>query len=374
MVVIEGGEQYKKKQWLLLFPLFFYIALLKYNKEGFFTPINNYNNRRAVKYIKKNLYNDTIYDRMKYINTNHSLCDTLHYSQILISAHHKTGSQLIGWQFSTKTLGRYLHSKCPMKPSFNIKPRGPYYDYVGHLHETDIDLFIAKILNRTHKIPSNYILPHIVFIHVIRNPIDTILSAYNYHKQGKELWTHHTPLWYYSETCEAMNISTNISLFTLYNEILTTELGIYVEYYAYIEFLWNEIYPSYRRLNYLQKYYDFNYDYNLFHVKQFRLEDFKINFNKTCNEYMDVMGVLQNEDRQYLMKGFQAFSMNNPKRRAKKHLTIGTYNKTKQLQILLELNVSNVMSYHFQTSQQRCLILKEKTEILGYKWNFKHVC
>eukprot|EP01084_Bolivina_argentea_P221204 374707_1 len=331
----------------------------------------------AVTYALTNLQ---INDVIKYRNTNHSACDILYYSQILIGAHHKTGTQLITYQLTTKSLVRYFSSKCWLNKY--IKHQKKRIKMFLHLDEQEIQSFIDKTLNKIQKLKLMETTQiHIVFLHIIRNPIDTILSAYNYHKQGREpKWTKYKTVQSFPPNitaryyCQAMNISLNISIFTLINKFLTEAQGIYFEYGIYIGRKFDEIYKSYRKLNNLKQYHNISYDYNLIHIKQFRLEDFKLNFNKTCNEYLDTFGVLEDNDRQYLMNTFQQFSMNNPHRRGKIHGTYGTYNKTKQVEYLLKSQLLNVSEMYFDPPKQRCLILKKQTQMLGYQWDYHHIC
>eukprot|EP01083_Nonionella_stella_P271047 918146_1 len=217
------------------------------------------------------------------------------------------------------------------------------------------DAYSMKRAKNANQPPS-----HIVILNIIRHPLDTIISAYNYHVTGPEGWTR-VPLHeittleqkYQEEkesACTAdlfMNLtrelghSTNVSVETLYRDVLSTSQGIYFEYLRYSHCCFPEIYSSYSRIIDLQnRNHDvFNdYDYNLMHFDNLRSEGFGFEFNKSCYHLMDKLGIIEEKDRKSLMEQLLEFDLSTYSKeslRKKMHITKGKFNKEEQVRILL---------------------------------------
>ena len=223
---------------------------------------------------------------------------------------------------------------------------------------------------------------HLVIINIIRNPVDTIISAYNYHYQGLEGWTQvslqqiaHRKFNFQEKkenTCTSqlftnltasMGLSSNVSIQRLYKDILTTKMGINFEYLRYTHCCFDEIYSSYNRINDLLNFNHSIFDYwdtNNMHFHTFRVEQFAHEFDETCQSLMDKLGILGTKDRHNLLKKLHKYdlhSMSSKRIRRSKHITKGKYDKKAQLKLLL-------------TDVNQCDDLKHKTELLGYQWQF----
>lgn len=255
-------------------------------------------------------------DPQKYIITNFSLCDVLS-SHILLGAHHKTGSMLLLYQLSQRVIGPYLKSECPSKKHQIFKS---HY----HLDADAIDKWLKS---------KNTENGHFVILNIIRAPLDTVLSAYNYHRRGPELWTrvslHTIPSLKckYHEQREnlcssklfiqrtaSMGISSNILIQKLYTEILTVSQGIEFEFERFHQCCFDEIYSSFARIEELKRNGISGYGSNRFHWNHFenlKLEDFAIDFESACNHLMDTLGILDKNDREVSLGEMKRFDVHS---------------------------------------------------------------
>ena len=242
---------------------------------------------------------------------------------------------------------------------------------------------------------------HFVILNIIRNPIDTILSAYNYHKNGREQWnriaiSNISTIQAKYDNAVSLNCSMNI-LMRLMRERLKDEdwqrfgdgvdiknvtlqtlytfsdlnVGIAFEYERYLYCCFDEIHDSYHEIDRLMMdkalMDETGYNESLMHLYNFRTEDFVEDYNGTVGILLDKIGVIWKEERIDFIDKFQEYDINNPKsytKREKKnriHITDGKFNKTGQREILLRDN-------------ERCVVLKKQTELLNYSWAFKQFC
>ena len=329
---------------------------------------------------------------------------------------------LLDWQLTQKGVKYYVNAHCSLKHHPELVPA-----YKGisthinsfkshyHFNATIIKYFLDRsfqYINGLRRIHLYQGVPmHIVILNIIRNPVDTILSSYNYHKKAPEIWiqvpledlpTLHTE---YGEKWENIctykifaNLTTlmgidyvtnNVSVEILYNEILSEQQGIYFEFMRYSMCCWYEIWSSYEMMDDIINMNDNvawigeDYDWDVMHAKQFRLENFIIDFNKTCNEYLDVFGILEMEHRNNLMNRFQAWQYDgNDKKKMKKfakakHVTMGSYDKQKQIEYLLQIDLelkSEIAGMKLTSANARCNLLKQRTELLRYQWQYDNLC
>merc|ERR1711971_56208 len=121
-------------------------------------------------------------DAQKYASTNFSfICDfNRRTSKLFTGAHHKTGSSLLNVYF-VNTLIKYYIAQCIASQSetnamipttkrdrFDVEWR------IGHGH-TDANKLRSFVASRRNS------EQHFVILHLIRRPIDTVLSGYHYH-------------------------------------------------------------------------------------------------------------------------------------------------------------------------------------------------
>ena len=291
---------------------------------------------------------------------------------------------LLNYQLSQKTITPYLKEKCQQNGKLVQRKKHNIFHNSYHIDANTIDKWIKKLkaITKNHDTKNH----HLVILNIIRNPVDTIISAYNYHYKGSERWvTVHIPditnrSFKFQEkkenTCTShlfinltlsMGISLNVSIQALYKNILTADKGIHFEYLRYTHCCFNEIYSSYNRINDL-----LNFNHSIFeywdvsqtHFHNFRVEQFADNFNVTCQYLMDKIGIFKHEDREKLLAKFKKYdlsSMSANKIAKSTHITKGKYDKSTQIKLLL-------------TDIDKCNDLKDKTKLLGYQWNFDEFC
>ena len=327
------------------------------------------------------------------------------------------------WQLTQKGIKYYCDDHCSIRKNPELVEK--YRDkttYINsfrnhyHLNGTIIDQWLNRSIDivnhwRTYD-KYRHKSFHLVILNIIRNPIDTILSSYNYHKKAAELWTM-VPIkelpkllatfgekWenictydVFTNLSDIMGIdymNTNVSIEILYNEILSEHQGIYFEFMRYSMCCWYEIYDSYQHMTKIinmdknVSWIGDKYDWDWIHAKQFRLENFIIDFNRTCNEFLDVFGIIESEHRNNLLDKFQAWrydekDKNKMKKFSKaKHVTMGSYDKQQQIEYLLQmdLNLDNVNMKQMQliSASERCNLLRQRTELLHYQWQYDELC
>eukprot|EP01083_Nonionella_stella_P095091 266890_1 len=318
----------------------------------------------------------------KYTVTNFHLCDIAYKSNIVLGAHHKTSTILLLYLLTRKGIVPIIRDKCDYKWDQNR--------FITHYHLSGT--FINEFLTlppRLHNRNTN----HYVVINIVRDPVDTVLSAYNYHAKGAEIWTR-TPVVNISllpakyNNAESLRCSSEVfmhlvneyqianghtySVETLYKKRLNLVQGIEFEYQRYVKCCFDEIYSSYDTIKGMMynarngiEINGLKWNDTLLHLWNFKTEDFAYNYNKSCEILLNKIGVLDDEDRREFMNRFQKFDINsveNIKAAAKKkHVTKGKFNKTEQIEILLgDIN--------------RCVVLKKQTKLLDYQWTYDHFC
>eukprot|EP01084_Bolivina_argentea_P010208 19011_1 len=277
--------------------------------------------------------------------------------------HHKTGTVLMTQKIMA-AISKYWISKC-LNTNQTNKTNIMGNMYLHH------NYFNAKHYMFIHANFCINMKMHCVLFHMIRNPVDTILSGYNYHKITiKEKWVNkkirtikilHCCEKLVEKLKDMNTYYLNNSLQKIYN-MYDISVGIEIEYYRYSFCEWNEIYRSYQEIK--QKMMLLKYNTNDYiHIRNMRLEQFYSEYNGTIQIVLNGLGILQFEHRNNLLNILQKFNVKNVKYNVKGdgHITKGRYNKTMQVNILLR-------------DITRCVILKRKTELLGYLWTYHMYC
>ena len=158
----------------------------------------------------------------------------------------------------------------------------------------------------------------------------------------------------------------NYSVQDLYSKQLPLSQGIEFEYERYTNCCFMEIYLSYNAIEVIMMRGNedgTDRNHTLIHLWNVRNEDFVNDFNRTCNILLDKIGVMNAEDRNDFMTQFQTFDRKqHPNlRRGRKHITQGKFNKTQQIEILLNDPI-------------RCNVLKNQTILLDYEWMHSAFC
>lgn len=301
----------------------------------------------------------------------YNICN-LNGSKILFGAHHKTGTVLLN-TFIRKRITEYLYKTCNVTYSRTL----PIYNILSTngLSVYEIKEFISS---------RGFNQDRIIIVNMIRCPIDTILSGYNYHLvESREKWLRQ-PLNSLLENannilqyrqrknlqiinhkqknlkCNSLIIinKTNIlndTIANLYNKY-NTSFGLNLEYNRYLACEYDEIYGSYKLLNDLQQ----KKNKNII-TKNVKLEDFMS--DDTYNDNLktmifDTLGITNENDILSLTKTLLREKIYNSNRT---HTTSGKYDKQQQIHILL----SNI---------HRCNKLKEITILFDYQWKYQQYC
>ena len=150
----------------------------------------------------------------------------------------------------------------------------------------------------------------------------------------------------------------NDTLLNIYNNH-NLSIGIEIEYYRYIECVFNEIYDSYNLIEQMISKYKEN---NYVHLKNIRLEHLLTNFDETILSILDIIGIIDDINRNNVLQLLQSFDVTHSKNsKTEQHITTGTYDKSKQIDILL----GNV---------ERCKLLQNMTIQLNYRWTYFTYC
>ena len=314
----------------------------------------------------------------------YNICDDDIKPRINIIVHHKTGTHL--FREFMDSLKKYHRYKCNVTYALKFGPKswinlcpngaGPFKSISKNFHKY-----------------KTYII-----IHSIRNPVDTILSAYNYHKTL-------TP-----EPVHKKHKFDNIEQLNAYRK--KRESGIYSEQqYCFNHVFFDESSPlrlneslqkTYTVQKVLQNVYNLSqgleYEYHRFFcydakdiietyislkhvnvtsivdgrdaeivIKQVSMEQFHDDFNKTALEVLDAMRIATEHDIRMLMDQFVKYNiadkstMDSHHTLIAKHITQGHYDRDKQIKLLLR-------------DQERCDTLKSMTELLDMQWKFSEYC
>ena len=337
------------------------------------TSDNNNNNKYTL---------STMTDRDKYLATNYSFFCDANVSSIMGATNHKTGTYLFQ-HIIMYNIFNYYKQKCVYKNHKNANNKIRYridqnlrcpslYNDNGHASQSTINSFLRRSLKSNHN-SNDSNSGHIVILNLIRDPVETVLSGYNYHRDCKESWTWALPINItrinhlcgnvipYIESIDNRFVSYTLS--KLYKSIANLSIGIDIEYYRFIQCEYPRIVTSYE----IMKKFEIKYlNQTRMHLKNIRLEDFQINFNATLNTIFDVLGIYSdnNENRSILLDAFQESDLyhhNVTKGKQVEHITKGTYNKTQQINALL-------------INKERCESLKNYTMTLDYVWKHNDYC
>eukprot|EP01083_Nonionella_stella_P036247 98918_1 len=297
-----------------------------------------------------------------------SLCDTFNPQHLLIGGNHKTGSKMF-CHLLPNTTAQYWSHKCGKVLNDNTPYQGVKSGKAQHLNAFLVHSFVNKY-SKAH-VP-------VAVIQIIRKPVDTVLSGYNYHKRTGEKWAKTTISKYtrqrrihdssnkrnfYTELCKAMrndmknkygNELMQHSIKTAYN-LYNMSIGIELELNLYSLCVFPRVNESYHLIA-----SEMNHLYSNFAFRNFRLEEFETNFNATAEILFDIEGIRKTEDRKELLDLLQTHNVYDGTPH-NGHVTQGTYDKQLQIQVLLSDNL-------------RCHTLKEQTLLLGYQWEYSIYC
>ncbi len=290
------------------------------------------------------------------------LCD-LNFSNVLLGAHHKTGTMLLTRHFQ-KAIQDFQKEKCNIS---NLEIPKEYC-----LNKESILSFInnkngAKIIN------------------IVRNPVDTVLSGYNYHLKSREKWLFNDineQKKYYQKVllrqkkknnirynaiklhCQyniIQKLSKNLSvsennIHSLYNN-LTLDKGLYFEYSRFINCEFNlDILESYQTIKYLKNKFKKYYHYKFINM---RLESFSNDYNDSVIKFLDFIDIYDKNQRDLFKILINYNIKTNFKKRS--HITQNTYNRENQIKILL--NDSSI-----------CKNFKNMSLLLNYDWEYINYC
>lgn len=354
---------YMLEQWNLFNESISYVNLINPKQTGITTRIND----TATNY--------------QHSHADHSICD-MNPGNILLGAHHKTGTVLLT-SFIKGKINKYITKKCTNSPQ---KSTTKIATSLG-LNQYQINNFISQ-----HDINKD----KIVIINMIRSPIDTILSGYNYHlnppdhetwlktplyemlnwadnilafrkRRGKQIIdTRQTKLKCQSLTMLKTLNSTGITNtfedvdFTIYNMYhqYNLSIGLHLEYNRYFTCEYDDIYESYKKLNELSSIGDENIV-----AKNIELEKFmgsQKSYDIALRNILKTIGINHKNDMNHLMNKLAKTKINRAPKTSN-HVTDGKYNKTLQIKVLL----SNI---------EHCHKLRNKTRTLGYEWEYMQYC
>eukprot|EP01084_Bolivina_argentea_P131480 232069_1 len=331
--------------------------------------------------VNKSFTLDSQLDVIKYTLTNTTICDVWETSSILVGTHHKTGSRLLG-ALSLQILQRYFQPICfhkntiPLKYSLYGKNKRKRLNVNWGLSQYTVERFHNYSLKKLNETRNNGYSYHFVTLNIVRDPVDTVLSEYNFDKKGYEelsTWTinellHHdklkqTVIDIYIPIIEPIlnmtrdEIINRYSLQVLWTKHLSIEYGLIGAWLLYKYIFHPHILSSYQSVNYYGNIEKHN---NYLHYANFKLDsDFGVNFTQTCEIYLDKLGIINSYHRSELLNRFQKHDIS--KRKVTIHATNGSYNKTLQYELLLK-------------SPMRCRELKDMTAKLDYKWRFPGKC
>lgn len=302
----------------------------------------------------------------------YNLCD-IDPRNILFGGHHKSGSILFCGQISTHFF-EYIYTKCnytflnknPNKDPFRLNKR--------------IDLTVNHI--KQHIFSKSKV---IIILNLIRNPIDTILSGYNYHKntimttQKTEEWAFRNALKFgpkFKNLLMLACVKYKIELWNCHYSFILNHInlenGQICEFNRYMNFTLIEgIWPTYKYIkdqnkeNIYQTYRQ-NNNNKIIIMRNFQYENINENFELFMNELFDLFKINNILDRKMLLKKLKQYDKNDNRtfvqtEYGKRHITESKFDKKMAIELLLN-----------QT--QRCSELKYLTVELGYKWLHGNFC
>ena len=310
----------------------------------------------------------------------YDICDENDKPRINIIVHHKTGTHL--FREFMQTLKGYYRQQCNLTLNFGggqwiqLSPNGmgPFINVKRHFNQY-----------------NTYII-----IHSVRDPLDTILSAYNYHKlispeaeqrnhafdnfeQLKEYRRTHGGIYTEQRYCynymffeESSPLKLNESLYHKYSvqSVLKNEfnlsMGLLYEYTRFFCYDAKDIVNTYKSLKELEREIQ-DGQYQGVTVFQVSMEQFHNNFNETALQTLDAMKILKRSDRKMLMNEFVKYNIHDnhtmDKRNSliRQHITHGHFDRDKQIKILLG-------------DKDRCINIKNMTYAINMEWKFNAYC
>eukprot|EP01084_Bolivina_argentea_P131481 232072_1 len=140
--------------------------------------------------VNKRLTLDSQLDVIKYKSTNTTICDIWETSSLLVGTHHKTGTILLAIGLSQQILQRYIRTICyhnntiPLKYSLYGKNRMNRLKIDFGLSQDKVEKFHNDSLKTLIETRNNSYSYHFVTLNIVRDPVDTVLSEYNYDKKS----------------------------------------------------------------------------------------------------------------------------------------------------------------------------------------------
>ena len=291
-------------------------------------------------------------------------CD-MNLQNIFIGANHKTGTDMfctdIGMQIQ-----RFWKRRCLSLAPSAVQSNG-YLRHVSigpkFLYHRDDHINAKKIKRFVEARDSG---AHLVIMQIMREPVDTVLSGYNYHQKPVERWLQN-PLSAHTRCgagwhrfLDKMKISKQMSLLELYHESNTT-FGLWVELERYSNCGFKNIVGAFEYMHAALDKAE-NID-----AHSFRFEDFKANWTGTVDVLLDLIGIF-GEDRQSLAALLDKVNIwdaewarHKSTKHMRKHITAGTFDKAAQTEVLLG-------------NEHRCQMLKKQTLSLDYNWKYALYC
>eukprot|EP01084_Bolivina_argentea_P103377 185175_1 len=337
--------------------------------------------------------NETPFNTHNYTNIELSsdlqFCE--YWNDMIFTSHHKTGTILL--MNLARKIRKFWCIYCK-PPNKECKPmrlkKG--FDNIHWFHNPNV--WKEQLLNHisTH-------LKSTIIVNIIRNPVDTLISAYNFHlkENGGSEWTNKlNNINYLSNTlkshyvtkyckncesefhlsydkmiyimtneCNKLNISNNTCTFQILLKNMDLNNALQLEYYKYL--FWsgygrfNDIFFSYQYIKTNQQ----NLSKFGIYMQNVRMEDFMQNFNKSCLKLLEFLKIKNEKQQIELLEMAQSENLKDMKKHMHsstlKHVTSGTYNKSKQIHVLL-------------SSYKRCINLKNFTLLLDYMWIYSDYC
>eukprot|EP01083_Nonionella_stella_P041426 112330_1 len=281
----------------------------------------------------------------------------LNKTKLFIGTHHKTGTVLLTRRIIPRIVN-YWDTQCNGNTAMgNWLTALHWFVKDTHCTEQAIDAFVRK-----HTRDS-------IILHVIRDPVDTVFSGYNYHKTtDKEAWLKQDidKVKRAKNICELMmqrmdDALLSRSLQNIY-QTMNLSIGLQIEYYRYMLCELGQINNSYHAI--LTHKHNLQYG-NDVRFENIRLEQFEDNFNSTMQMILDMVGIHSVKHTNNIMNAVNVFNIydKSDKKRIKqlRHVTVGRYNKTQQINVLLSDN-------------NRCNALKRATISLDYAWKYDMYC
>ena len=326
-------------------------------------------------------------------------------STILLGTHHKTGTVLLHYSLR-RTILTYIRSICThYEQNYDLRFKLDEHltsksikDFVTR-HQTSCmkNQHLQKTCNMKNNVHQNCAKPYIVrIINMIRNPVDTIFSAYFYHKKAIESWvllpiskgydnnlnvndkkeqcslqvfldyqTNYTHEVSSKDSKYHSHITNHSSIAQIYatNSI---QFGLFMEYQRYQKCQFDEMYYSFQTIKEMNDINSKDDGYQCVNVvsENIMLEDFFDDFNSTCQHLLTSLNINNKHDRVSLLNKFQQFTIQHQTQSMMSRNSYNTFDKNKYAEILLTSKIDDKI----------CQTLKNQTLLLGYKWIYTKFC